>query len=107
MVIDRGNKESPDETAVAEGGNALIISNIELRFPLIAFLGGTLFYDAGNVYRSFSDFSGAKVSHSIGVGLAVNTPVGPLRFDLAYNPSPPDAPGFRRWILHFNLGHPF
>ena len=107
VLVNRGTEDDPDLVAVAEGGNALVIANVELRYPILGILAGAVFYDVGNVYRSFRDFSGGDLSHSVGLSLGLRTPVGPIRFDVAYNPSPPDAPGFRRWLLHFNLGHPF
>lgn len=89
------------------GGNALLIANVELRFPLFAFLSGALFYDVGNVFRSFTDISSAGFSNAVGFGIHVNTPVGPIRFDIAYNPTPPGAPGFNRWNFHLSLGQLF
>lgn len=88
------------------GGNALFISNVELRFPLIGDnIGGVLFYDAGNVYRSFSDIS-FRVSqrnnqdfnymvHAVGFGIRYKTPVGPIRADFAYSVNPPSFNGFK------------
>ncbi|MGB0035464.1 MAG: POTRA domain-containing protein [Candidatus Acidiferrales bacterium] len=86
------------------GGLALLAFNQELRFPMrLPFvgnrLGGTLFYDAGNVYRdvshisfswkphSFSDLN--YFSHTVGFGVRYPTPVGPLRLDLGYQLNPP------------------
>lgn len=106
LVNDRGEID-PDGRPVPEGGNALLVSNVELRIPLNEYVTGTLFYDVGNVYRSFSDFRFSDLSHTPGFGVRVNTPVGPIRFDVGYNPSPPAAPGFHRWNFHLSLGHAF
>ena len=105
LVNDRGGKD-PNGRPVPLGGNALLIANLELRFPLVSFLSGSIFYDMGNVFRSFSDLS-AGFSNAVGIGVRFNTPVGPIRFDIGYNPDPPDAPGFNRWNFHVNLGQPF
>ncbi len=107
ILVDENGRIDPDGRPVPLGGNALFIANIELRFPLIRFLSGALFYDTGNVFRSITDFSQAGFSNAIGFGLRANTPVGPLRFDVGYNPSPPTQIGFEEWNFHLTLGHPF
>ncbi|HLV01429.1 MAG TPA: BamA/TamA family outer membrane protein, partial [Acidobacteriota bacterium] len=94
-------------TAIPLGGNALLIGNLELRFPIIGFLGGALFYDIGNVFDSITRLGRAGFSNAVGFGLSISTPVGPIRLDLAYNPDPPDVAGFKRWLFHVNLGQPF
>ncbi|MGH9339454.1 MAG: outer membrane protein assembly factor BamA [Acidobacteriota bacterium] len=88
------------------GGNLLIIGNLELRFPLLGFVNGALFYDVGNVFHTITEFN-RSFSNAAGFGVRVNTPVGPLRVDIAYNPDPPDVQGFSKWNFHFGLGHPF
>jgi len=61
-------------------------------------LGGTVFYDAGNVYRSVNDITLRWTSKSerdleymsqtVGFGLRYNTPVGPVRVDFGYQLNP-------------------
>jgi len=99
--------EPGDQRAVPLGGNALVAASLEMRFPIVKFLGGAVFYDVGNVFETLSSFGQGRLSNAYGFGLALRTPVGPLRVDLAYNPSPPLLTGFRTWNVHFNLGHPF
>lgn len=86
------------------GGLALLIFNQELRFPMkLPFvgnrLGGTFFYDGGNVYddmyhitlawksKSLTDLN--YWSNTVGFGLRYPTPVGPVRLDfgLLLNPA--------------------
>jgi outer membrane protein insertion porin family len=87
------------------GGNALLFNNVELRFPLIGQnIQGVLFYDVGNVYSSLSkmsfrfhqrnlqDFDYA--AHAPGFGIRYQTPIGPIRLDLAYAINPPSFLGF-------------
>lgn len=90
-------------TGFPNGGDALLVNNVELRFPLIgANIGGVLFDDLGNVYSNFSTMlSGLTRFHepsttdlnytsdAVGFGLRYNTPVGPIRLDLGYNLNPP------------------
>lgn len=81
------------------GGLALLAFNQELRFPMnLPYvgnrLGGTLFYDAGNVYRDINHISFAwkppsplnldYFSHTVGFGVRYPTPIGPVRLDFGY-----------------------
>lgn len=80
------------------GGEALLVFNQELRFPMRlpfvrADLGGALFYDAGNVFSTPGNIvlrsqprqpGGDYFSHSIGLSFRYATPVGPVRIDLGY-----------------------
>ncbi len=97
------------------GGLALLAFNQELRFPMrLPFignrLGGTLFYDGGNVYTDFNhinfDWKPSSTvvsfppqgqvtvtqlnyfSHTVGFGLRYGTPVGPVRVDFGYQLNP-------------------
>lgn len=94
-----------NSTGRTVGGNALFILTSELRFPLTTRLGGVLFYDTGNVFRKASDIGIRKFSNTIGTGLRIATPVGPLRFDMGFliNPNVPE----RRIQFHFSFGQAF
>lgn len=85
------------------GGLAILAFNQELRFPMkLPFigsrLGGTLFYDGGNVYTDFNHInfnwkspSSTELnyfSHTVGFGLRYGTPVGPVRVDFGYQLNP-------------------
>lgn len=81
-------------------GNSLMVMNLEYRFSLgtiIKQLGetqGILFADAGSTQITTTDL---KVGY--GVGVAVSTPIGPIRLDFAWGPE-----GQQTWI---SLGAPF
>jgi len=108
---DTGSPAGPGGTATEPtgfplGGNAVLISNIELRFPLIGQnIGGVLFHDAGNIYSSVDDISFRfhqrnldgfnYMVHAVGFGIRYKTPVGPIRVDLAYSINPPRFDGFQ------------
>ena len=88
------------------GGQALLINNTELRFPLIGDnVGGVLFHDAGNVYSELSKISFRVrqkdlqdfnyMVHAIGFGIRYRTPVGPVRLDLAYSINSPRFMGLK------------
>jgi outer membrane protein assembly factor BamA len=68
-----------------EAGNAVLILNQELRFPLFWRIGGVGFFDAGNIYRNASSLKAWDLRYSPGVGLRFNTPFLLLRFDMGLN----------------------
>ena len=83
------------------GGRASFLNQVELRFPLDhTGLGLVLFEDAGNVFSTlrfmrllkFQQSSPEDFDYDVqaaGLGLRYRTPVGPLRFDVAYSPNIP------------------
>jgi len=90
-------------TGFPVGGLALLAFNQELRFPMkLPFvgnrLGGTVFYDAGNVFTDVRHISLswkppannnlAYFSHTVGFGVRYPTPVGPVRVDFGYQINP-------------------
>jgi outer membrane protein assembly factor BamA len=62
------------------GGNALLVINNELRFPLVSIVDGVVFADVGNVFSRVADLS-IDLRKSGGVGLRVRTPWFLLRGD--------------------------
>jgi len=81
-------------------GDSLVVVNLEYRFPLgtlikqLGELQGVVFADAGNTPIQFTNM---KVGY--GVGVAINTPIGPVRLDFAFGPE-----GRQTWI---SIGAPF
>lgn len=66
------------------GGKLLTIVNIEARIPLFWLFVTEVFFDAGNVWPGLSDFSLNDIRYTSGLGLAILTPLGPVRFDYGY-----------------------
>lgn len=90
-------------TGFPVGGLALLALNQELRFPMKLpiignRLGGTIFYDGGNVYSDVNHITLAwkppsptnldYFSHTVGFGVRYPTPVGPVRVDFGYQLNP-------------------
>jgi outer membrane protein insertion porin family len=94
------------ETGRPIGGNAVIVINNELRFPIWSILGGTLFADTGNVFRRVRDISFSGLTQTLGFGLRIDTPIGPIRVDIGALVAnrPPGAPNSR---VHFTFGQAF
>ena len=131
-IKDPNGALNPDSVRVAAtGGNTLAVGNVELRFPSPVFkerMRLALFVDAGGVWeRGATD---VLIRVTPGAGIRVATPLGPARFDVAYNPSrlapgafyiaepdgtltpDPSREGFQldrksRFTLHFAVGQPF
>jgi outer membrane protein assembly complex protein YaeT len=94
------------ETGFPLGGKALLMNQVELRFPLIGDnMRGVLFEDAGNVFSGLNTISLRVKQHSlqdfnymvhvVGFGVRYRTPVGPVRLDLGYSINPPRFFGFK------------
>jgi outer membrane protein assembly factor BamA len=79
----------PDTLTAATGGNSLIVANAELRFPLPGFggrLSGAAFVDLGQLFeREHELVRPSETRVTPGLGIRIATPIGPLRFDVAYN----------------------
>lgn len=66
------------------GGNSLIEGSIEVRFPIVGDLGGALFLDFGNVFRSPFTYPLDELRYAGGPGIRYNTPIGPIRLDVGF-----------------------
>jgi outer membrane protein assembly complex protein YaeT len=86
-------------------GDAVLILNQEVRFPVYKWFGGAAFYDGGNVYRNRSDLSFGDLRHSVGIGLRINTPFGVGRFDVGFNLDPQGDESSH--VFHFGIGQAF
>ena len=66
------------------GGNGFLAINAELRIPIFDGFGGTVFYDASQVWQGPSQIrlgleGSSGLRQGVGVGLRYMTPIGPLR----------------------------
>jgi outer membrane protein assembly factor BamA len=110
------------------GGASMAVGNIEYTYPLFSFLKVAAFYDVGNVWdkaqdifsnKNFIYIDRAKKSHeiinsggfksSIGIGVRIKTPIGPIMLDYGFPMDPesnePDRSKSGR--LHFSASHGF
>jgi outer membrane protein insertion porin family len=81
-----GPKDPVSEKPV--GGQALLLLNFELTFPLIPAirdLSGVLFYDKGNVFDKMANISLRSLQDAVGVGIRYRTPLGPVRLEVGWN----------------------
>ncbi len=103
------------ETGFPLGGRALLMNQMEFRYPLLGEnIRGVLFADSGNVYsglntlslrfrqRGIQDFN--YMVHSVGIGFRYRTPIGPVRLDFGYTINPPQFFGFKGTLAELQAG---
>jgi hypothetical protein len=79
------------------GGNGFLGLNAEYRFPIFGNLGGTVFYDAAQVWKRPSDLrvvleGSDGLRQGVGVGLRYMTPIGPVRVEYGWPVDPRSVP---------------
>lgn len=94
-----------DNTRDPVGGEAYVVGNLELRFPLYEQLAGAAFVDAGSLVADHNDLAARDYRFAAGGGIIWKTPIGPLRVDGAGTLNRQDQED--SWAVHFLLGHPF
>lgn len=116
--------EAGSDSFFDQSGNIRLEANLEYRFPLVSFLKGALFVDAGNVWNTTENEAvpGGKFTSSFidefgmgtGVGMRIDIQGFVIRFDLATPLRTPSLPKGERWdfnfnnpILNFAIGYPF
>ena len=78
-------------------GTRMALVSLEYRFPIVSKVTGALFTDYGGAWSD--GFMPEKMHGSIGVGLGLNTPIGPLRLDYGR--------GSQGGRVHFRVGGTF
>lgn len=85
-----------DEDGKVVGGRYLALGSLELEHEIRGAWSGAVFSDFGNAVDSLAD----PFEYSVGAGLRWQSPIGPLRIDLANGISDKDKP----WRLHIVVG---
>ncbi len=89
------------------GGEAALVGNLELRFPIRGNLRGVVFLDLGNAYEDWEEIDFFNLRYTAGLGLRYQTPVGPIRLDWGYQINPPEDAPIPRHELYFSVGQAF
>jgi outer membrane protein insertion porin family len=93
-----------DENDNPAGGNILAEISGEVRFPIYRILGGVVFIDGGNVWKTFGDM-GSGLRWGTGAGVRLKTPLGSIRLDYGFkiHRQEDESAG----ALHFAVGEAF
>ena len=78
-------------------GNRMILGTLEYRFPIAKKVQGAIFTDWGSAWNNGLKPRGVK--GSVGIGVALNTPMGPMRLDYGR--------GSQGGRFHFSIGTSF
>ena len=87
------------------GGDAVVLINNELRFPVASIFDAVGFVDVGNAYRRASDFSFGDLRKAAGAGLRIRTPYFLIRLDYGFKLD--RRPGESRGGFFFSIGQAF
>lgn len=82
-------------------GNSMLKATLEYRFPIVKKVQGVLFTDNGYAWdkRHEDEFDMGLLKNSYGVGLRINSPLGPVKLDYGY--------GENGGKFHFSFGGQF
>ncbi len=82
-------------------GNSMVKATLEYRFPIVKKVQGVLFTDNGYAWdnRFEDEFDFGLIKNSFGVGLRINSPLGPVKLDYGY--------GDEGGKFHFSFGGQF
>ncbi|GAB1453131.1 outer membrane protein assembly factor BamA [Draconibacterium sp.] len=72
------------ESGTPSGGKSVLEANIEARQHLFWRLSGVAFIDVGNVWPNSFEYKFNELAYAVGAGLRVETPIGPIRFDVGF-----------------------
>jgi outer membrane protein insertion porin family len=89
-------------------GRSFLEASVEYRFPIISFIGGALFLDAGTDLGTGKDVPGDPAGirkkpgsgYGYGLGVRIQSPLGPIRIDYGINDSGDNQ-------IHFGIGERF
>ncbi|MFL6202838.1 MAG: outer membrane protein assembly factor BamA [Thermoanaerobaculia bacterium] len=105
LILRPDHVGDQEDDFAAVGGTGLLLFNLEYRFPLFGSLGGTVFYDAGNVWADWQDMDPADLKGGVGVGVRYLSPIGPLRLDIGWKLE--REPGEKDFAVSVSFGNPF
>ena len=100
--FERNSLSPVDGAGNPEGGRALVVTRLEVRFPIWKKLRGAAFADAGQVFDDLRAVRPVDLAVGAGGGVRYETRVGVLRFDVATPISEKGSPEY-----YFGVGQAF
>lgn len=102
--------DSGDTVTRAQSGRVMVTTNLlEIRFPIIWWIHGAMFVDAGILRDRFSGMALSEFirefAWTAGPGLRVNTPLAIIRFDLGFKLKRKPGELLTQW--HLDVGQSF
>ena len=98
--------ERDNDDLLELGGNGLFILNVDYRFPIAGPLGGTFFFDLGNVWADWRDLDASELEAGVGLGIRYRSPIGPLRLEIGWKVGS-DLPEADSAVFFLSFGNPF
>ncbi len=90
------------------GGKSILEMNLEIRHKLFWQIDLAAFFDCGNVWAEPYHYRFDQLSYSVGGGLRVNTPIGPIRLDVGVPLNNPyNVENFRKVQVFLSVGQAF
>lgn len=104
-----GDDDTLDANGFPTGGNAMLLLNSELRFPVWGNLGAATFVDVGNVFSRVDTFALGDLRGSVGFGVRYQSPLGPIRADVGFKLDRREFGGERERAAawHISIGQAF
>lgn len=106
----RGFKEravGPKDTSGEPiGGESILYGTCELTYPIFKLFKAAAFYDFGNVWENLGEFASGDFKYSVGIGVRVKTPMGPVKLDYGY-PLEVDPGENKEGRFHFSMSRGF
>jgi outer membrane protein insertion porin family len=115
------NDQGTFDSYIPLGGRATFLFNVELRQSLdriIPNFGLAAFLDGGQVWQNISSLASRPIQFGAGGGIRYQSPIGPVRVDIAYKLNPTDedlriykganyGSSWDRIGIHFSIGQAF
>lgn len=96
-----------DEHDNATGGRSLMRGTAELMYPIYEMIRGSVFSDFGNVWWKAADWDPTDLNASVGVGVLLDLPIGPIRLDYGIPVITQEPHLGSNGRFHFNVQYSF